>query len=524
MSTHSPEGISTRKFDAVILDMDGVITRTADVHSRAWKQMFDEYFNQHNISPLMDQEEDYPAYLDGKPRYKGVNSFLKARQIDLPWGSPEDPPGEETVCGLGNRKNVIFNELLDSLKPGVYEDTIAQIHAWREAGLKTAVVTSSKNGDKVLKSANVQHLFDFQLDGEVSVKRNLKGKPDPDIFLEAARELGTSPERSVVIEDAISGVQAGRAGNFKLVVGVDRDHQSEKLASNGADIVVKSLNEIPLETNPPQSPQSAGLTSALVYQQKILARTHDRDPWFFLDYDGTLSPIVDDPDKAVISEELRETLRELSRICKVSVVSGRDRADVKEKVGLDNLVYAGSHGFDITGPNDLNQQHEKGQQLMPVLEKAHKTLQEVLADIPGAHVERKKYAVAVHYRRVQNTGHVNTLKQKVEEVARQFSELKQSPGKKIIELKPALDWHKGKAVRWLLQTLGDKNTRYLPIYIGDDTTDEDAFKELGDEGVGIMVGGHGQQTAANWALDSVEDVQRFLHQFTHALKTRKNDR
>ncbi|UCC49026.1 MAG: beta-phosphoglucomutase family hydrolase [Gemmatimonadota bacterium] len=249
------KSVSTADYDAVIFDLDGVVTRTASVHAWAWKRAFDEYLQLRAaregvpFEPF-EIETDYPRYVDGRPRYDGVRSFLASRGITLPDGDPSDGPDEETVCGLGNHKNILYNELLGSGGVEVFEDTVQQIRNWREMGLKTAIVSSSKNCAAVLRAASLTDLFDVRVDGVVADRLQLIGKPSPDIFLKAAELLGVEPSRAVVFEDAVAGVQAGRAGGFGWVVGVDRvgAGAEEMLLANGADIVVSDLTQLPTES------------------------------------------------------------------------------------------------------------------------------------------------------------------------------------------------------------------------------------------------------------------------------------
>ncbi len=261
------------------------------------------------------------------------------------------------------------------------------------------------------------------------------------------------------------------------------------------------------------------LPFALTDLPKIL---NGKKPAIFLDYDGCLSPIVKDPDKAVLSDEMRDTLRRLADVCSVAVVSGRDRADVKKLVQLDNLYYAGSHGFDISGPNNMHTEPGGAKAAVPALDQANKTLDEKLKDVQGVLVERKRYAIAVHYRNVADE-QVNRVLQVTEEVIAQHPELKKGPGKKVMELKPNLDWHKGKAVLWLMEELDLNKPDIIPIYIGDDLTDEDAFATLQGQGVGIMVGEHDEQTAADYRLDDVDDVQKLLQAMTQAIKNQTDE-
>ena len=240
--------ITPDKFDAVFFDLDGVITATAKVHAKCWKVMFDEYLKKRSAEkgePFrpFDIETDYRLYVDGKPRYDGVRDFLTSRNIDLPEGTHEDPSSTETIGGLGNRKNELINEVIETDGVEAYEGTITLARQIRNAGIKIAVVTSSQNCDAVLKAIHITDLFDVKVDGNVIHEKNLAGKPAPDSFLEGAKLLEVDPGRGVVVEDAISGVQAGRNGNFGLVIGVARKGNVEELKKNGADIVVKDLSE-----------------------------------------------------------------------------------------------------------------------------------------------------------------------------------------------------------------------------------------------------------------------------------------
>ncbi len=234
---------------ACLFDLDGVLTQTAKVHAAAWKQMFDQYLRQRaqklseQFVPF-DAVRDYDEYVDGKPRYDGVRSFLQSRDIDLPQGTPADPPAAETVDGLGNRKNELVLRMIheDGVQP--YEGSVRYVEAARAAGLRRAVVSSSTNCRDVLKAAGILELFEEIVDGHVAEREHLNGKPAPDTFLAGARALGVGPDRAVVYEDALAGVQAGRSGNFAFVVGVDRVGQADALKQHGASIVVQDLAEL----------------------------------------------------------------------------------------------------------------------------------------------------------------------------------------------------------------------------------------------------------------------------------------
>ncbi len=240
--------IARDRFDAVLFDMDGVVTDTASIHASCWKIMFDEFLQKRvarNAEPFRCFDAtDYKLYVDGKPRYMGVGDFLKSRGIVLPEGTNEDAPSAETVCGLGNRKNELVKTRLLAGGAEAYPGTVAFILYLRRLGTKTAVVTSSENCQTVLKAAKVDDLFDARVDGAVLAEQHLAGKPAPDSFLKAAEMLDVLPQRAVVIEDAISGIQAGAQGGFGLVIGVARKGNAKELEAQGAHVVVNDLSEL----------------------------------------------------------------------------------------------------------------------------------------------------------------------------------------------------------------------------------------------------------------------------------------
>jgi alpha,alpha-trehalase len=507
---------------AVIFDLDGVVTDTAEAHARAWKQMFDDYLDDlakrgAEPQPPFDLEEDYRRYVDGKPRYDGVRSFLASRGIDLETGSPEDPPQRETICGLGNRKNQIYQDVIDEGLVTVYPPAEDLIRRLRSRGIETAVVSSSKNCPKVLAAAGIEDLFSVRVDGVVSEARGLKGKPAPDIFLAAAAELKVSPERAVVVEDAVAGVEAGRKGEFGCVIGVDRNGRRQELKDHGADLVVKRLSDIDLG-DLPQKHNTERLPSALDRIEDISRRFDGPAKVVFLDYDGTLSPIVDRPEDANLSAPMRETLRALANRCTVAIVSGRGLEDVRRRVGLEGLYYAGSHGFEIDGPDRAAFSKEQGREALPSLEEAESRLRNHLADIDGAQVERKKFSIAVHYRRVvaEKAGTIETI---VDDVMRSIKGLRKRGGKKIFELQPDVEWDKGRAVLWLLDQLALDNASAWPIYIGDDVTDEDAFRVLQGRGAGIVVhDGEKRPSFARYGLRNPAEVATFLQKLATGME------
>jgi trehalose 6-phosphate phosphatase len=498
---------------ALIFDLDGVVTQTRETHKKAWYELFQWFFKEMGFSgqhPMSD--EDYQLYIDGKPRYQGVQSFLDSRKITWPYGNTDDEPGIDSVCALGNKKNDIFHEVVDREGVKIFPDAKEKIIYWRAQGLKTAIVSSSKNCLKVLKAAGIDSWFDARVDGVVSESMGLNGKPDPDIFIEAARLLGVSPLEAVVFEDAISGVQAGQKGYFALVVGVDRFDNEKALLENGADIVLDDLSGLDLydedlvrdyftRQGEPVFPENKTLFSIL----------NKKKPVIFLDYDGTLTPIVQRPEDALLSEEMKHMLGELAKVFTVAVVTGRDKEDVEQLIGLDQLIYAGSHGYIISGPDGMQMEHPDSGRLIPELDRMEKDIEEALeGKTEGVQIDRKRYAIGIHYRNARE-GDEALVFDVVDMILEKYRGYKKGEGKKIVEVKPDLDWHKGKAVDWILQALElDENDEIIPVFIGDDLTDEDAFESLKGKGIGILVGGHGKPTAAAYSLKNVFQVRAFF--------------
>ncbi len=354
------QSIDHEKYDAVLFDLDGVVTKTADTHANAWKNLFDEYLNKKSTADCFlpfDPGDDYLKYVDGKPRYKGVQAFLASRNIDIPYGYVDDAPDQDTICGLGNRKNQLFSELLKTEGVKVYDSTIHLIKQLRKNGLKTAIVSSSKNCRKVLKAAKIEALFDTRVDGVVSAKLGLTGKPEPDIFIEAAKQLDADPDRCVVVEDALSGVEAGKKGGFGMIIGVNRADHAEGLKQKGAHLVVSDLCEITagiLVKNLPQALQSFWKIMKLIDGKEIVV---------FLDYDSIISYMSPLPQGNGFSSDIKKIVTTLANQYTVIIVTCKGVKHLKEQINISTIYYADCKKYEIHGPDGLiiklnNRDHE----------------------------------------------------------------------------------------------------------------------------------------------------------------------
>ena len=510
--------LSRSDLDAVVFDMDGVVTRTAVVHSAAWKRLFDAYLARRGAREAVDYapfdaDSDYRQYVDGKARYDGVASFLLSRGIKLPWGDPSDPSEAETVCGLGNSKNAYFRNEIEQHGVRPFETTVALVRQLQEHGFGTALISASRNAEFVLGAAGVGDLFAVTVDGLVAEELGLPGKPDPAVFIEAARRLGAVPARTAIVEDAIAGVEAGRRGKFALVIGVDRSgSDAPGLLENGAHVAVLDLAEVTVDPGPPPVVSKPAISG-----REVVAGL--RSPLaVFLDYDGTLTPIVNDPAAALLPAAMRPVLERLAAVCPVAIVSGRDLADVKRLVNVDGLVYSGSHGYDIDAPMALGGRRQVGDEYTVALDAAEKALHEALDDVPGAYIERKRYAIAIHYRNVA-PGDESRVDAGVSLVAPRFPTLRRTGGKKVFELRPDMAWDKGSLVRWLLEQLSaSSHTPLTPLFVGDDLTDEDAFRAIAADGIGVRVGAADEATAARYVLADTDAAGVFLEELAAALE------
>ena len=526
-------------FKSVIFDLDGVITKTALVHAAAWKEAFDEYLrlrDKRDKEPFKEftHQSDYLPYVDGKPRYKGVQSFLESRGINISYGEPTDSPDTETICGIGNKKNAKFCQVLRAKGVEVYPSTIEFIKSLEASGVEIGVASSSNNCKEILEVAKIEKFFKTRVDGVVSIEMGLKGKPESDIFTTAAFNLGTIPAESIVVEDATSGVEAGRNGGFGLVIGLARENNQKELLANGADLVVTDLAEINLELieqwfrkKPRDLLQSWDKESEKI--ESLEGKEKDTEAVvnpsylhsgkshffsgkkivFFLDYDGTLTPIVSRPELAVISSDMQDTVKKLSQKYITAIVSGRMREDVEKLVGISGLIYAGSHGFDIKGP-EVVMVESQAEKSIPLVSKVIEKLKKELVGIEGVIIEEKKFSTAVHYRLVKEAEKNLKIRNLVREIIQENKTLRLMEGKKVFEILPAIDWNKGKAVRWVMDSLGINWQDYSVVYIGDDTTDEDAFRTVCTRGTSILVSDKDKFSAADFMVSSPKEVKELF--------------
>jgi trehalose 6-phosphate phosphatase len=378
------------------------------------------------------------------------------------------------------------------------------------ASVGTAVVSSRRDSQAVLTAAGIGDLFPVRID---DAERPAE-KPDAALLLAAANRLGARPGRCVVVEDAAAGITSARQSGFALVIGVDPTGHDDGLRHQGADAVVADLGEVTVRTGDRRMSELPDSTQAL-----DLVHRAGAPPAVFFDFDGTLSEIVNDPASASLTAGAGKALESLAARCPVAVLSGRDLADVSERVGLAGIWYAGSHGFELTAPDGTHHQNDAAAASIAVLDQVALGLRDQLAAIAGVVVEHKRFAVAVHYR--------NAARDRVGEVAAAVraagrrEALRVTTGREVIELRPNIDWDKGKTLRWVIDHLHDAGSgSFLPIYLGDDITDEDAFDAVREDGIGIVVrhtDDGDRATAARFALDGPAQVSEFTWRLVRQL-------
>ncbi|MGB8206455.1 MAG: trehalose-phosphatase [Mycobacterium sp.] len=330
---------------------------------------------------------------------------------------------------------------------------------------------------------------------------------------EAAHRLAVRPGRCAVVTATGNGVADARTGGFALVIGIDTNGRRDELISRGADAVITSLRDISVRTGDRRM-------SELPDGRHALDGITGQHPAVFFDFDGTLSDIVENPDSAGLVAGAADALTSLTAQCPVAILSGRDLADVRQRIGLPGIWYAGSHGFELIGPDGTHHENAEAAASIPVLEQAAAELADQLAHIPGVVVEHKRFGVAVHYRNAARD-RVGEAAAAVRSVGRRTA-LRVTTGREVIELRPDVDWDKGKTLRWVLDHIrdGEQPGPLLPIYLGDDITDEDAFDAIHDDGIAILVrhsDDGDRATAANYALDSPARAREFTDRLARQL-------
>ena len=393
---------------------------------------------------------------------------------------------------------VIFNldaVVTDTDGIPVSESTINLVRKLRDVGLATAVYSVCPGGQQILKSVGIDGLFGVCVDGSPAAS-----------LVEVIRQLGVRPQRSVVVDDAGAGITAARDGGFAFVIGVDAV-SADRLMGCGADMVVAHPDEVAVRAGDSRISQ---LPDAVESYGQIVGVLGAREPVVFLDYDGTLSPIVADPGAAALVDGARQALECLAAQCPVVILSGRDLADIRSRVAIPGIWYAGSHGFELTEPDGAYHRNEAAAAAVGVLEGAAAELSQILAEVPGVRVEHKRFAVAVHYRQVAPE-HIDEIVSATHKLGQRDS-LRVTNGRMLVELRPDIDWDKGTTLAWIRDRI-DAQGCLLPIYIGDDLTDEDAFDAVQFDGIGIVVRhdeDSDRKTAAHFALQSPDHVCEFL--------------
>ena len=389
-----------------------------------------------------------------------------------------------------------------------FEPALTLVRQLKEIGVDIAVFPSNRSCQDVLTAAGIGDLFPVRVDGFLGATT----------LVEAAGRLAARPGRCVVVATDTAGVAAGRDAGFALVIGVDGPGPRGALRHSGADTVVTDLREVTVRTGDQRMSQLPNALQALDLTHRLGAR----GPAVFFDFDGTLSDIVDDPDAATLVPGAAEALAKLAESCPVAVLSGRDLADVTKRVGLPGIWYAGSHGFELTAPDGSHHQDDAAAATVPVLERVADELRKKLASIPGVVVEHKRFGVAVHYRRAARD-RVGEVAAAVRAAGRRHA-LRVTTGREVIELRPDIDWDKGKTLRWVIDHLRTRGAHpgspLVPIYLGDDITDEDAFDTVRGDGVPIVVrhtDDGDRATAALFALDSPARVSEFTERLAGLL-------
>ncbi|MCM2349293.1 MAG: trehalose-phosphatase [Bacteriovoracaceae bacterium] len=500
---------------AFIFDLDGVLTETHDLHAKAWERMFNEFLLKRRDSPHADDEilddfdphRDYQEFLDGKPRFEGVRGFLTSRNIHLNEGTSLDDISANTIQGLGLKKNTYYQKILEREGPHLIQESFSFIQKLKDHGIPMAVVSSSMNCRLILNEAEIDQYFQVIVDPQVAGAKNLKGKPSPDYFLEASRELHLSPEECAVVEDSLAGIKSGRKGHFKKVYGINiykDQHVLKRLKDVGADQVVSSLWEIN------EAKDFLDLPDAKTCFEAIFPHDNKENYFLFLDFDGTLSPIVLDPNKARPLEGISELIHTCSQYLPVCIITGRDTGVIKKMLSLPQVYYAACHGFEISGQDGYHYELKEAHDLIPLLDDAQLKLTKELGPIEDLLIERKKFGLAFHYRMIKSPADIATIREAIRDYCFEHPSLRYMSGEAVIEILPRLNWDKGKAILKLYDVLHLDPKQNPPLYFGDGRTDEDAFREMRNWGVPILASMEKRPSLARYHLKGPEEIKKFL--------------
>ena len=514
---NQPVVIDPRYHDAVIFDLDDVLADAASLQREAWASLFDDYLvrrpgrEDEDHSPFTD--DDYRQLVNGKPPPDGVATFLASRRITLPRGAPWNI-GDDTIYGLANRQRQTYAALLGRVVPpfGAMVALMRKLLGIDIAAV--AVHASSPVRQQLSTVTGVDSLLDVDIGGiaapRLGITENHCPVVDPEAthILDAARRLGVHPQRTVVIGNTEAALSAGQDAGFALVIGVDGTGSADGGSQPSADVVVADLAEIAVRTGDkriweiPNALESYGQLASIVIARKST---------LFLNWDIALCGIGSDLGAVALVDGAAQVLARLADAFPIVVISGRDLADLRDRVGIPGIWYAGCHGFELVGPDGSHHEHEVGAAAIPIVAGAAAELRAALAQIPGLRVAHTRFTVAVHYREVAPE-HIDDIVATTHQLGRR-NNLRVTIGRMLVELRPAVDWDKGTRLAWIRSRI-DESKSLVPIYIGGDLTDEDAFEEVQLGGVGIAVRHNedgGRRTAARFALDSPDQVREVLH-------------
>lgn len=489
--------IDPRRLDAVIFALEGVIVDTIAIRGAVWADFYREHYPDR---PAL-AERDHARIAAGASPADAVADGLAARGVTLPKGAPSDSPTAETAWGIAKLLDRGFSDRIAHDGVPVNEATIDLARRVRSAGLGIAVCSAGRHASEILDAAGVGDVFGA---GTTVVA----DETDAEALAEAARQLDTDPARTAVVQGSPTALAASRSGGFAVTIGVARAGHEELLRRAGADVVVTDVAQIEFRAG---TRRISRIPDALTSRHQSAALLRTRRPAVFLDFDGTIAEIVNQPTAATLVEGVATELSRLARHCPVGIISGRDLADVRARVGVPGIWYAGSHGFELVGPDGQHYENEEAAAAEPDLVRVTSTLCDRLRSVPGVLVESKRFAVSVHYRNVDAERVDEVISIACAAVAEE-PRLRATGGRKVVEIRPDVDWDKGRALSWVLDHVGASDD-LLPIYVGDDLTDEDAFDAIESSGFGIVVR-HGEdgdrRSAARFAVDGPAQVHELL--------------